>query len=99
MIVQSSSTGADPIQSVRTYAVYDADGTIVHAHSVVTVEGADETPDDEVERRALELAAMHVDDMGSLRTLRVDQAELERGVRYRVDPKSRSLQPLENRNR
>lgn len=95
MVVQSSST--EGIRSVKTYAVYNAEGTIVHAHSVVTIEGADETPDEEIERRALELAAMHVDDADSLRTLRVDQAELERGVRYRVDPETDSLQPLEKK--
>ncbi len=96
MIVQSSSTGTDRIQSVKTYAVYDgADGAIVHAHSVVTVEGAEETSDEEVQQRALELASMHVADVGSLRTLRVDHTQLVKGVRYRVDPESLSLQPLD----
>ncbi len=95
MIVQSSTTGTDRIQSVKTYAVYGADGTIVHAHSVVTVEGAEETSDEEVQQRALELASVHVADVGSLRTLRVDQTQLAKGVRYRVDPESSSLQPFE----
>ena len=96
MIVQSSSTmGTSRIQSVKTYAVYDAAGTIVHAHSVVTVEGAHETTDEDVQRRALELASRHVADVRALRTLRVEQTQLVKGVRYRVDLESCSLQPLE----
>ena len=95
MIVHSSTTGTVRIQSLKTYAVYRADGTIVHTHSVVTVEGAEETSDEAVQQRALELASKHVADVASLRTLRVDHTQLVKGVRYRVDLESSSLQPLE----
>lgn len=92
MRVHSQSTAQD-IRSVRSVAVFDTEGTIVHVHSVVTVEGADETPDEDIERRALELVAERGLERADLQTLPFGPDDVEDGVRYRVDPASRSLEP------
>jgi hypothetical protein len=54
-------------------------------HRIVTVEGADETPEERVEERTLELAADLGIDRATVRTLRIDDSALELGVRYAVD--------------
>jgi hypothetical protein len=50
MHIRSQSTRG--INSTQTYAVFDQAGTIIHVHSVVTVEGAEQKPREEIERRS-----------------------------------------------
>jgi hypothetical protein len=46
------------VQSVQSYVVFDpTDGTILHTHECVTLEGADVDSGYDVEQRALSLAA------------------------------------------
>jgi len=93
MRLHSNSTSDRPFE-VKTFAVYDADGAIVHVHSVVTVEGAQETSDAEAEQAALRNAEARGLDTSGLKTLAIDAQEVESGIRYRVDPASRSLRPV-----
>jgi hypothetical protein len=93
MRLHSNSTSDRPFE-VKTYAVYDADGVIVHIHSVITVEGAQETSDAEAEQAALKHAEERGLDTSGLNTLAIDGQQVESGIRYRVDPVSRSLRPV-----
>lgn len=89
MYVRSQSTKG--IRSTQTYVVFDQAGTIVHVHSVVTAEGAEQRPRQESERRALELAVERGFDEASLAVVQIDPMQVEPGVRYRVDPASMAL--------
>jgi hypothetical protein len=94
MVVRSEST-EQMRSSVTSCVVYDQKGAIVHVHSVVTVDGAKETPPKEVEKHALEMAADRGLETSGLHALHVHPDQLQPGVRYRVDPASRSLSVLE----
>jgi hypothetical protein len=84
------------IQSVQYCFVFDpSDGEIQHVHSVVTMEGADETSDDELMQRALSLARERLATeggtySGDLEAILVDPTDLK-PVPYRVDVQNRSL--------
>jgi hypothetical protein len=93
MYLRSQSTKG--IRSTQTYVVFDQAGTIIHVHSVVTVEGGEEKPRQESERRALELAVERGFDEASLAVIQVDAERVEPGVRYRVDPASMTLREQE----
>jgi hypothetical protein len=96
------------IRSVKACVVFDSvTGEIQHIHEVVTMEGAEETSDDEVMRRALllarerlasgtalpgEQAARAVE--GELEVLQVDPSQLEVARPYYVDVQTRSLAPI-----
>jgi argonaute-like protein implicated in RNA metabolism and viral defense len=85
-------TGKHQVRSVKCCVVYDSkDGTIRHVHRIVTVEGADETPEHHVVERTLELATDLGIDRATVRTLRVDDNALQPGVRYAVDIAKASL--------
>jgi len=87
-----ASTDKYQVRSVKCCVVYDSrDGTIRHVHRIITVEGADETPEARVEERTLELAADLGIDRATVRTLRIDESALEAGVRYAVDISRASL--------
>ena len=90
MHLRSQSTKG--VRSTQTYVVFDQAGTIIHVHSVVTVEGAEEKPRQESERRALELAVERGFDEASLAVIQIDPEQVEPGVRYRVDLASQMLQ-------
>ena len=94
MHIRSQSTRG--ISSTQTYAVFDQAGTIIHVHSVVTVEGAEQKPREEIERRAVELAVERGFDEASLAVIQVDPEQVEPGVRYRVDPASMTLREQES---
>jgi hypothetical protein len=91
VLVHSQATKR--VHSIRSFAAFDANGKIVHVHTVVTMEGAEETPLAEIEQRALDLAAERGFDRSELATLQLDPAKIEPDVRYRVDPRKRVLQP------
>jgi hypothetical protein len=80
------------VQSAVCCVAYDkTSGKIHHIHEAVTMEGAEETPRDHIERAALALAGERGHDVGSLAVLFVDSAQFEPRVRYRVDVRSRAL--------
>ncbi len=87
-----ASTDQYQVRSVKCCVVYDSkDGTIRHVHRIITVEGAEETPEERVEARTLELSADLGIDRATVQTLRIDDSALESGVRYAVDIARRSL--------
>jgi len=94
--MQFQTTGKKRISSAKSCVVFDkAKGTILHVHHVVTIEGAQETSDSEVEKRALELTKDRGVKASKVGVLLVDPKAFERQVRYRVDVKKRALVPLQ----
>ncbi len=88
--------GTPSTRSVRTCAVFDpSDGRILHLHSVVTLEGAEERSADEIERRALALAAERGIDAGSVGTVHLEPGQLRPGHRYRIDTETKALVRIE----
>ena len=104
----SGSTGYQ-VQSVQACVVFDtASGEIHHVHQVVTIEGAEPTSDDEVKQRALSFARQRLESgtplpgeqtvrnvEGELEALQVDPSLVDRIRPQRVDPKTRTLVPIE----
>lgn len=86
------TTGRARVQSVKCCVLFDpADGEILHTHRVVTMDGAAEVSEREVEKRTLELAKGFGLKVAKLRSLHVDAGAFEAGKRYAVDPKSKRL--------
>jgi hypothetical protein len=99
------------IRSVKACVVFDsATGEIQHIHEVVTMEGSEETSDDEVMRRALSLARERLESgtalpgeqgvramRGELEALQVDPSQLAVARPYRVDVQTKSLVPIDHR--
>jgi hypothetical protein len=97
------------VESVKGCVVFDsASGAIQHIHQVVTIEGAEETPDDEVTRRALSLARERLEGEtalpgeqavraveGELEVLQFDPSQLDFTRPHRVDLQTRSLVPID----
>ncbi|MEU2402604.1 hypothetical protein ABZ767_31090 [Streptomyces pseudogriseolus] len=89
------TTGDLAVRSFKCCVVFDAsNGRIHHIHDVVTIEGAEEMPDDAVAREAMQLAAQRGLDTGSLETVHIDPEALATEAEYRVDPQTRSLVAL-----
>jgi hypothetical protein len=83
-------------RTVQRVVVYDpADGTIRHIHDVITVEGAEPVSDEEVERRALALAAEHGVRASDVKVLHTPDDDLQPGKRYRIDVASSSVVEIE----
>ena len=94
---RSETTGASRVQSVQCCVVFDSsDGEIHQIHEVVTLEGAEAVPDNEVEQRALSLAAERGLDSSTLKAIQVDPEELEPNRRYAVDPDKMALIVLDS---
>jgi hypothetical protein len=86
------TTGSAKISSIRCCILYDSkDGTIRHLHRVVTMQGAPETSESDMEKQTIELAKDLSLDTGQLQVLHVDQSVISERARYSVDPKSRTL--------
>jgi hypothetical protein len=100
------------VRSVQACVVFDSvTGEILHVHQVITMEGAEETSDDEVTRRALSLAREQLESgtalpgeqtirtvEGELETLKVDPLQLRVAEPHRVDVRTRSLVPTSYSN-
>jgi hypothetical protein len=92
---------------MKACVVFDsANGASLHVHQVVTIEGAEETPDEEVTRRALALAQERLESgtplpgeqsigavEGELEALQLDPSQLDITGPHRVDPQTGSLVP------
>jgi hypothetical protein len=86
------ATGRSQVRSVKCCVLFDPkDGTILHMHRVVTMEGAAETPDHLVEERTRQLAKGFGLDVASLELLHVDANVIQPGVKYTVDQGKRCL--------
>jgi hypothetical protein len=85
-------TGKSQVRSVKCCVLFDPkDGSILHTHRVVTMDGAAETPDQLVEERTRQLAKELGLDAASLELLHIDPKLIEPGVIYKVDRRKRSL--------
>jgi hypothetical protein len=85
-------TGKSQVRSVKCCVLFDPkDGSILHTHRVVTMDGAAETPDQLVEERTRQLAKELGLDAASLELLHIDPKLIEPGVIYNVDRRKRSL--------
>jgi hypothetical protein len=103
------ATGGGPNaeQDVKTVAVYDSSGRVIHTHHVVTLAGGTPMDDDQIRTRALNFAQDLVAGSGrkiagKLETIFVDGSALAPGVTYTVDTKSRTLvkgQPFTTRRK
>ena len=98
------------VTSIKGCVVFDtATGVIQHVHQVVTIEGAEETTDEEVARRALGFARERLESgtplpgatavqavEGELDVLPFDPGRLDLSRPHRVDPQTRALVPDES---
>jgi len=78
------------VASVRSCIMYDQQGVIRVVHEEVTLEGAQQRPDQELERMTSDLAQKHLVGVDGLETLLHD-GRLEAGVSYRVNVTEKSL--------
>ena len=66
-------------------------GTICHVHRVVTMEGAKNTSEQEMEARTLHLAKELGLNVENLHIVHVDSRVFAPGMRYSVNPQTRKL--------
>ena len=93
MKVQTAGTLDTEVRGIRSCVLFDpSEGTILHVHTVVTMEGAEETNDEELKTRALALASDSGIDAQSVDFVYVDPTELEAHPPYRVNPETRSVE-------
>jgi hypothetical protein len=86
------TTGSRKVNSTRCCLVFDPhDGKIHYIHRIVTMDGAKETSEQEMEDRTLHLAKELGLNVGKLHIIHVDSRALAHGMRYSVDPQSRKL--------
>jgi len=87
-----TSTGKSQVHSEKCCVLFDpADGTIRHLHRVVTMEGAEETPENVIEKRTHHLAKEFGLDVAKLHALHVDARSIEPNMNYVVDTAKRCL--------
>jgi len=90
------STGGTQVRSVKCCVLFDpSDGAIHHVHRVVTMEGADETPEQLIEKRTLQLAKELGVEVAQLQLLHVDAHSIEPNQQYVVDLSKRCLVAVE----
>ena len=90
------TTGKTKVHSVKCFVVFSrADGKIRHVHHSVTLVGGTEPPNDALGKRVLALAAKRGIDPAIVDVLQVDPDAIQRGMRYSVDTKKRSLVRIE----
>ena len=81
---------------VKTAVVYDASGSVIHTHHVVTFAGGTAMDDEQIRARALKFAHDLVTGSsrtihGKLETILVDGRKLLPGTTYTVDTQRREL--------
>jgi hypothetical protein len=82
---------------VKICVLYDPkNGRVIHNHQVVVFPGAKKVDKKEVERRALERAAMFGRDTSKLKALHVSEKDCSPSSAYRVDLTSLTLVKLPN---
>lgn len=87
-----SSTGSQNVKSVSCCLLFDPQGgQIHHVHRVVTMEGAPDTSQAEVEAQTLRVAKNLGLDVKRLQVLHVGANEFSERARYSVDPAKRTL--------
>src|SRR5688500_9979587 len=90
MLAEISSTAE--LEYHQVCIVYQRrSGKIVHVHEVLTLRGGETPTNEQVEARAVELAATKLKDRAALATLHVDPATLRPGIVYKVNVKARKL--------
>jgi hypothetical protein len=87
-----SSTGSQNVKSVSCCLLFDPrGGEIHHVHRVVTMEGAPDTSQAELEAKTLRVAKNLGLDTKRLQVLHVEANEFAERARYSVDPLKRTL--------
>jgi hypothetical protein len=87
-----TSTAKTQVRSEKVCVLFDpSDGTIHHVHRVVTMEGTEETPERDIEKRAHHLAREFGLDAAKLHALHVDGSKIEPNTMYTVDAVKRRL--------
>ncbi len=90
--MQFKTTGTAKVRSVKCCVLFDAKtGAIHHVHRVVTMEGATETSEAQMEARALKLAGDHGIGTAKIQIAHVDAKAFAERARYKVDTKTRAL--------
>ncbi|WP_139329595.1 MULTISPECIES: hypothetical protein [unclassified Mycobacterium] len=90
------TTGTARVHSVKCFVVFGrADGQIHHVHHSVTMVGGAETPDQDLGRRVLSLAAKRGVDPATVDVLQIEPAAIQPGERFFVDTKNRALVRIE----
>ena len=81
------STGRTQVRSTKYCILFDpSDGAIRHTHCVATLDGADETPKEQIEKRTLKLAKELGLEVKKLQVLHADGSEIEPDTQYTVNP-------------
>ena len=94
--MNSITTGKPEVRSIMCCVLFDSsDGTIRHTHQIVNMEGVEEPSEDQVEKRARQLAKELAVDITNLHALHVDVSSIKPGMKYAVDPNKRCLVALE----
>jgi hypothetical protein len=94
--MQFTSTGRSRISSVKLCALFDpADGGIRYTHRVITMEGADETPNKVIEATARELASEAGVEVGRLKALHAEPDITGPATSYIVDMRKKCLVAVE----
>jgi hypothetical protein len=94
------STGRAQVRSVKFCVLFDpSDGAIRHTQRVVTLDGADETPEEQIEKRTLMLATELGLEVKKLKVLHFDAEDIEPGKRYAVNPATGRLVEVERREK
>src|SRR5678815_4232372 len=86
------STGRTQVRSIKCCILFDpSDGAICHTHRVVTLDGADETPKEQIEKRTLKLAKELGLEVKKLQVLHINANDIEPGKQYAVNPTTHRL--------
>jgi hypothetical protein len=87
-----TSTERTQVRSVKCCVLFDPkDGTILHTHRIVTMDGAAETADHLVEERTRQLAKDLGLNIQQLEAIHVDEKTIQPEVIYKVDLSKRCL--------
>ena len=86
-MAKPESSDVPTVGETFTFLIYDArSGDIVHGHKELVLTGGDAPAEDELRKRAMEIAAQVTDrDADGLGILAVSDDELELGASYRID--------------
>jgi hypothetical protein len=94
------STGRTQVRSIKYCVLFDpSDGAIRHTHRVVTLDGADETPKEQIEKRTLKFARELGLEVKKLQVLHINANDIEPGKQYAVNPATRCLVEVDKRKK
>ena len=90
--MQFKTTGTAKVRSVKCCVLFEREtGVIQHVHRVVTMEGATETSDAEMEKRAMKLAKDHGIETTKVQIAHIDAELFAVRAKYKINPETRAL--------